>query len=136
MRPGQQLLRRCGFPPCRSDRPTPGRLGSPNRVIGIPVPRDVLPRMLVVAWAGASALPASGRPRRRRILSANAVELVPATAKRFGGPAFVGAMLLALLASQGGFFAPSWGWSASLFLLAIAVMAVARDDVAISKNEL
>jgi hypothetical protein len=137
MRLRRRLLRRtCVFPPCRSDRPTPRGLRSPERVIGVTVPGKFRHRTLVVAWAGASALPASGRPRRRRILSASAVELVPATARRFGGPVFVGAVLLALLASQGGYFAQSWGWSALLFLLAIAVVAVVREDVAVSRNEL
>jgi hypothetical protein len=95
-----------------------------------------LAAIVVVAWAGAFARPASGRPRRRRNLSASAIDLVPAAAKRFGGPVFVGAVLLALLASQGGYFAQSWGWSALLFLLAVAVVAVVRDDVAVSRNEL
>jgi hypothetical protein len=69
-------------------------------------------------------------------LSAKAIDFAPATAKRFAGPVFVGAVLLALLASQGGYFAQSWGWSALLFLLAIAVVVVVRDNVVVSSNEL
>ena len=48
----------------------------------------------------------------------------------------VGGVLLGLVSSQGGFFATSWGWSSLVLLLAIAVVLVLRDALAIGHVEL
>jgi hypothetical protein len=48
----------------------------------------------------------------------------------------VGVVLVALLASQGGYFAPSWGWSSLLLLLTIGVCAILSDRVGVGRTEL
>lgn len=58
------------------------------------------------------------------------------TAQRVVPAVFIGLVLLALLASQGGFFATSWGWSALVLLLAAAVVLVVHTDVAPGRPEL
>lgn len=55
-------------------------------------------------------------PAERPSLSALLQRVAPA--------AFVGALLLVLLASQGGYFPTSWGWSGLLLLVLIAVSVV------------
>lgn len=56
--------------------------------------------------------------------------------ERVAPTVFIGGVLLALLVSQGGFFATSWGWSTLSLLLAAAVLLVVRDSVALGRLEL
>jgi hypothetical protein len=89
---------------------------------------------------------AHGPPCRRRALSVETSSPVAAASgdvlrragrrTRYVGPAFVGGVLLALLASQGGYFATSWGWSSLLFLLAVALVVLVDEEVAVSAREL
>lgn len=55
---------------------------------------------------------------------------------RAAPPLLAGGVLLALLASQGGYFAPSWGWSSLLFLLAIGVGVILAERLAVGRAEL
>ena len=57
-------------------------------------------------------------------------------ARAVPGPLLVAAILVALLASQGGYFPPSWGWSSVLLLVVIGAWAILTQNVSVTRGEL